>query len=113
MVKVIQSDSGGQTSTTDDATQGKAVQRQTWNSTHNLLKHSIQTKDFACHTALDEIQALLLTDDDDKVVVQLEKTLSKFQSFTKKLQDPSISLAYVRMLFGSFTEKEPSTHSRL
>lgn len=65
----------------------------------------MQIKDFDRRIDLDEVQAVLLTDDKDEEVAQFMKNLLNFESFTKKLQDPIIWLAHTRKFFECVTEK--------
>lgn len=77
-----------------------------------MVKRYIQIKDFAHRIDFDEVQALKLSDYGDKQVAKFMKNLSIVKYVTKKLEDPTISLAPAQTFFDGVTEKHPYTRSR-
>lgn len=84
-----------------------------WSSVHDMVKRYLAPHSFILKIDLDELQALLLTDDEDAELKRLMKTLDKLKSVTKALQHQGMTLADARTLLDGVIESFPSLHSRL
>jgi hypothetical protein len=84
-----------------------------WSSTYSMIKRFLKLKDVLASLNHPEVNEHLPDGRNVNSLEALEKNLKVFESVTKALQNPSINLAQVRLLFEKISVKYPTIQRRL
>jgi hypothetical protein len=83
-----------------------------WSSTFEMLKRYIKLEEFIIASDVD-VEDLLPTRKEHRIIEKLIVSLEDFESVTKKLEETDINMKQVRKLFDFLIKKYPSIRSKL